>query len=96
MIATPSAPVTQPIALFADRYGSQMERLSHQHKLFVVAVLSQRLGLNCLVEDAIDSLDPDALIPEHLCDALRQLEPCPRRKLIELMLYCTMTLLSDT
>ncbi|WP_416671575.1 hypothetical protein [Egbenema bharatensis] len=92
----PTLTQTNLILDLTDRYGVYLDTLSRQQKLFIISCLSEHLRTQSPLEDLFDALDPNALIPNHLTDALsRSIELCPTRKVLETMLYSVMAVLSE-
>lgn len=52
------------------QFGSCLQYLPRLHKVFMLKCIVHQYSDGTPMSDLIESLDPDALIPERVCDAM--------------------------
>lgn len=76
---------TSPIDALTASFGSRLQYLPHEHKAFLLKCLSHQYCNSSPMSDLIDELDPDALIPKRVCDAIISLDGLGSSELLNLM-----------
>jgi len=76
---------TSPIDRLVEDFGASLQHLCDRHKRFMLAALSYQLFSSNAMSDVIDQLDPDALIPDLVTDAIESLDGLPEVELLNLM-----------
>ena len=66
-------------------YGSRLERLSDNHKLFIMGTLALYLYGSHSAQGAIDELDPDAQFLSSFTELVERLEKTDRHDLLLLV-----------
>jgi hypothetical protein len=86
--------MSQPLAYWVQNaaldtlttnFGSRLQCLPHDHKVFMLKCLVHQYSAAKPMSDLIDQLDPDALIPERVCDAIVSLDGLPSSEVLNLM-----------
>ena len=76
---------TSPIDDLTASFGSRLQYLSHEHKTFMLKCLIHRYASTTPMSDLVDELDPDAHIPQRVCDAIISLDGLSSSELLNLM-----------
>jgi len=76
---------TCAIEALVAAFGLRLQYLHPDYRTFMLKCLVHQYSSATPMSDLIDELDPDALIPERVCDAIVSLDDLTRSEMLGLM-----------